>query len=289
MFGSRKTINIPKHLYAKCSKTEIAFYVNQKRQTMIKIRGVENNEVEDLDFNLDKIRNELRHKAGFWFLFNEAVTSYERENNIGKAGGIYKMILFFTLLPNFINMLFYSKTNSIIKQAEIELVRHYDRPKTKVKRFRLKCTFEKELNQRELELIEKELLENHKILELESIGSQTKNKIRELIEAYESKKLKRLKKYYFYSACEKKLIKIEEQIHIRNSIENSRMKLEKMNERKVEEERHDEIEKEFELYKYYGTLLDSISINFEKLELDEDERMEELELREMIRQIDFRN
>ena len=62
-----------------------------------------------------------------------------------------------------------------------------------------------------------------------------------------------------------------------------------MRERKSEKSKHQEIEKEFELYQYYGNLLDSISMNMKRLELDKEGKIEELELKEMINQIEIKN
>ena len=63
------------------------------------------------------------------------------------------------------------------------------------------------------------------------------------------------------------------------------MKLEGLREGKIEKTRHEEIEKEFGLYEYYGNLLDNISMNMKRLELDQEEEIEELELIDIIAKI----
>lgn len=257
---------------------------------MKKIKGIEVDEIEDLNYNLIKFRDELTVRTSFWSFYGAAVSSYEKGKNISKASELFKTILFVSLVPTYIKMFFFSvNTEKIIEEAELELIQHYELPKTKVRRFRLKCQYEKKLYEKEIEIIEDELKIQQKNLELDSLGTQTKNEIKELIEAFEDKKRKKQNKYNFYKGCEIKLINIEEQIEVRQSIEQSRLKLEEMKERKVEKSKQKEIKIEFELYQYYGNLLDSISLNMEKLELDKEEKIEELELKEMMNQIELKS
>jgi len=256
---------------------------------MKKIKGIAIDELEDLDFNLSKLRRELNGKTSFWSFYNAAVSSHEEEKGISKASRLFKTILFISLIPMYIKLFFFSvNTEELIDKAELELIEYYKQPKTKVRRFRLKCQNEKALYKTEIELIENELKVHRKNIELNSVGVKTKKEIQELIDAFENKKSKKLNKYNFYQECEQKLIDIEEQIQVRQSIEKSKKKLEQLRERKVEKSKHNDIEKEFELYEYYGNLLDSISLNMKKIELDKEEKIEGLELKEMIDQIELK-
>jgi len=250
------------------------------------IKGVEIDEIEDLDYNLVKVRKGIRENLSFWSFYNAAVSSYEKENKIAKTDRVFKAILFIGLFPKFIRMLFTNQNiEKVIEEAELDLIKHYDQPMFKVRRFRLKCQYEKSVYEKEIEIIETELVVHRKNLELNSIGIKTRNEIKELIEAFTEKKNKRQNKYNFYQECENKLISIEEHLHVRQSIENSRMKLEGLREGKIEKTRHEEIEKEFGLYEYYGNLLDNISMNMKRLELDQEEEIEELELIDIIAKI----
>ena len=254
------------------------------------IKGIEIDEIKDLNFNLNKIRNELRDRINFWTIYNQAITEYEKKNRVKKASRLYKTILFVSLFPTYFNKLFESKeVEKIIKEAEQELTQYYKLPTTKVKQFRLKCEYEKNLFEKEMRVIEKELKIQKENLELESIGSQTKKEIQELINEFELKKKTKKSKYNFYRRCEEKLHEIEKQIKVKQSIERSRMKLEELREKQIETSKQKEIEKEFELYSYYGDLLDSISMNLKKLEMDKEEKIAELELKEMLVQLEIEN
>lgn len=257
---------------------------------MIVIKGIALDEIDELDYNLDKIRKALEEKTSFWFFYDAAIASFEKERRIKKAGLVYRIALFITLIPKLLNIQFSAgERHKMIIEAERELIDYYQQPLSKVKRFRLKCQFEKNIYEGEIRLISEELEEHYKNLELTSLGEQTRSEIKDLIAAFEDKKSKKLSKYSFYEECEKRLIDIEEQIKVRQAIEKSRLKLEKMQEQRGEHSKKNEIEKEFELFQYYGSLLDSISSNLKRLELDKAGKIEEIELREMIKQMDIKN
>jgi hypothetical protein len=245
------------------------------------IKGTEIDELEDLNYNLDKLRFELYDKYSFW-------------NTYGKAskdkGIIFKTILFIGLLPKFIKyQLDANKVELVIKEGESELIAHYELPETKIKRFRLQCKYERTLYEDEMKEIDEELDEQRNNYKLTSIGEQTRDEIDSLIKAFEKKRKKKQNKYEFYKECEENLAAIEEQIKVKKSLELSKQKLEQIKEGKSENKRQKVIEKEFELYKYYGNLLDDLSTNLKRIELDKEEQIEELELKEMLSQIKIRN
>lgn len=101
-----------------------------------------------------------------------------------------------------------------------------------------------------------------------SIGNQTKNEIIALLGEFRNRKSRKLNKYNFYVKCEEKFLSIEEQIKVKQSLEQSRLKLEQFNEIGTETLSQEKVQEEFELYSYYGNLLDSISLNMKRLEQD---------------------
>ena len=168
----------------------------------------------------------------------------------------------------------------LILQAENELIDHYEQPKTKVTRFRLKCERAKELYLNEIEEIDKEVKNQTANLKLASIGDQTKSEINALIKEFLVRRSIKNNKYEYYQKCGKRLVEIEEQIDVKQSIESS-----KLFEKQYYINNVQEVEKEFQLYTYYGDLLDSISTNLEKLESDKEEKIEEMEIYEMMRDL----
>ena len=141
----------------------------------------------------------------------------------------------------------------------------------------------------EIKIITEEIKEQRSNLEVSSIGEQTQEEINSLIKEYEKKRMKKQNKYEFYKKCEESLLEIEEQIEVKKSIESSKQLLEQISEVKSENNRQKDIEKELELFKYYGNLLDDLSTNLKRVELDKEEQLEELELKEMLSQIHIKN
>ncbi len=243
------------------------------------IKGIEIDEVEELSYNIDKLRLEIREKRSFWFSYRKTISSYETKNHIQKASNLFKILMFIVLIPKYITSMFNgTKTNKLILQAENELIDHYEQPKTKVTRFRLKCERAKELYLNEIEEIDKEVKNQTANLKLASIGDQTKSEINALIKEFLVRRSIKNNKYEYYQKCGKRLVEIEEQIDVKQSIESSKLKLQQLEELQVESRKQQEVEKEFQLYTYYGDLLDSISTNLEKLESDKEEKMEIYEM-----------
>lgn len=194
--------------------------------------------------------------------------------------------MFIVLIPKYIKSMFNgTKTNRLILEAENELIEHYEQPKTKVKRFRLKCERAKELYLKEICEIDQEVEKQTANLKLASIGDQTKSEIEVLIKEFQVRRSKKLNKYEFYKKCGERLMEIEEQIDVKQSIESSKQKLQQLEEIQIESRKQQEVEKEFQLYNYYGDLLDNISTNLEKLESDKEEKLEEIEIHEMMRDL----
>ena len=102
------------------------------------IKGTEIDELEDLNFNLDKLRIELNDKLSFWRNYEKAIENYEKTSRVKNAGIVFKVILFIGLLPKLIMyQLDAKKVEFVIREAESELIAHYGLPETKIRRFRL--------------------------------------------------------------------------------------------------------------------------------------------------------
>lgn len=194
--------------------------------------------------------------------------------------------MFIVLIPKYINSMFNgAKTNKLILAAENELIDHYEQPKTKVTRFRLKCERAKELYLEEIREIDQEVNKQKANLKLASIGDQTKSEIDALIKEFQVRRSIKNNKHEYYQKCGERLLEIEERIDVKQSIESSKLKLQQLEEFQVESRKQQEVEKEFQLYTYYGDLLDSISTNLEKLESDKEEQLQEMEIHEMMRDL----
>ncbi len=247
------------------------------------IKGVTIEEIEELSYNIQKIQTELKERTSFWTNYNKVVLSYKEKSENGKVSILFKCMLFIALSPKFIESLLKSKSvKKLIDDAVGELIEYYELPKTKVRRFRLKCEYAMEIYEDEINLINEEIELQTKHLNLSSIGEKMKMEIKQLLHEFQDRKRKKQSKYEFYHKCGIRLLEIEEQINVKHSIELSRQKLKQIEEFQSESVKQKEIEKEFELYAYYGDLLDSISVNLEKLEKDKKEQLEELEIKEML-------
>jgi len=254
------------------------------------IKGTEIDEIEDLDYNLDKLRVEIYDKFNFWKNYEKAVESYEKSKGGKSAGIFFELVLFISLFPTFIYYMWNgNEVASVLKDGEEELIAHYALPETKIKRFRLQCKYERTLYEDELKIIDEELEVLRNNLKLTSIGEQTQEEIEGLINEYEKRRKKKQNKYDFYKECEDNLSSIEQQIEVKKSIEISKLKLKQIKEGKFEKNRQKEIEKELELYNFYGDLLDDLSVNLKRVELDKEEEIEELELKEILSHIQIRN
>jgi len=250
------------------------------------IKGIEIDEIEDLNYNLDKLRTELKNKLSFWGIYEKTIRNYKKKGGRERIGITFKIALFIMLFPEYLTYVFYpGRRESTIREAEMELIEYYELPETKIKRFRLQCKYERSCYEEALKIIDEELKVQRKNLESASIGEQIRGAIHNLIKEYEEKRKKKQNKYAFYKKCEEKLFALEEQIKIKKSIEISKQKLAEMREAKSARERQKEIGEELELYKYYGTLLEDLSMNLKKVELDKEEQLEELELKEMLSKI----
>ena len=254
------------------------------------IRGIEIDELEDLSYNLQRIRSLLKERTSFWYTYNKVIEKQGKGKQSSKAGFFFKVLLFIILLPKYISIsLNRSRLQNEIEQAEIELMTYYDQPITKVRRFRLKCANAKSIYKNELKIIDEETDALGRNLEAKAIGIETKKEINDLIEEFELRRYKKQNKYDFYSKCEEKLLDIEEQIQVKQSIEESRRRLNLIEEIQVETSKQKEIEEEFELFEHYGNLLDSISTNLRKLEQDKEERIEEEEMLKMLTSMGIKN
>jgi len=251
------------------------------------IKGVEIDESENLDYNLFKLRSELLRKSSFKFIYQNALNSAQESSPRGKSGLLLKIILFIILIPYYLfSILATSKRTKAIQEAEEELIQYYENPTTKVRHFRLLCSQEKQIYQQEINELELELQAQKKNLNLKSIGNSTRKEIENLIAAFEDNLIKKQRKLEFYTKCEERLLAIEDQFKIKESIFRSREKLLELSESEDEESRKIEIEKEFEVFDYYGNLLDELSNNLQKVEQDKEEVIEELELKDMLLQIE---
>ena len=252
---------------------------------MIRIKGIELDEVDDLEYNLDKIRHEIHDRYNFWKFFDQFTQNYELAKG-GLMGAFFKAILFIGVFPKFLGSLFQTrKVGAIIREAEEELIRHYELPENKVRRFRLQCQQEREEYEKDLASIKEELDKLAEKKQLTHLNEQIQKEIGVLIEQYQAKKQNFEAKLAFYQNCELKLQQIEDQILVKKSLVQSKRKLQQMQETGEQVQKEHEIQTEFELYAYYGEVLNTLSDNFKKIEEDKEEQLEELELNEMLKQI----
>ena len=154
-----------------------------------------------------------------------------------------------------------------------------------MRRFRLKCTNERRWYEEAVQEIDREIKVLKEKRALSSIGKQTKNELTTLIDQYEQKRLKKQQKLDFYVNCEERLQQIEEQIEVRKLLEDSKRKLNTIRRDGEGSSKDQEVAKEFELFNYYGKVLADLSDNLKKVEEDNQEEMEELELKEILAQI----
>ena len=251
----------------------------------IVIRGVELDELKDLDTNLEILREELNHKIGFWNAYEQGIRSVEKGQG-SEVGSFFRVLYFIGLIPWYLTYIIGNKKHeNIIQLAEEELIRYYEKPENKVRQFRLQCQLEKEWYQKEIKDIEEELKQHYQSLNLPSLGEEMRKDLQALIDAYEQKKSKKVHKFEFYKGCEDRLAGIEQQMQVKKSIQRSKQKLQMMEEGQEGQMRQKEMKKEFELFDYYGNLLSDISDNLKKVEQDKEEKMEELELKELLAQI----
>jgi hypothetical protein len=250
------------------------------------IKGVEIDEIEDLDYNLNKLRVEIRSKLSFNALFEKVIHSLKGSTGRGRIGFLSRLFVSIMLVPYYIfTILASNKRMKAIKEGEEELINYYANPENKVRRFRLQCSQEKEMYREEIQEIDLELEHQKKNLALTSVGETTRKTIENLISEFEDNRQKKQRKLEFYTKCEERLLHIESQFKIKKSILKSKEKLLTLQESEGEENRKIAIEKEFAVFDFYGYLLDELSDNLKKVGQDKGEVIEELELNEMLVQI----
>ena len=249
----------------------------------MKIYGVEIEETQSLQYNLDKLRYELDQKLGFWYNYDLAIKKYERSKRFSDVSILFQVFLFVALLPKYFKGLFQkSRKEEVIQLAEDELIEYYKRPEFQLRHFRLQCELEVEEYEKELEIIDQELAKHKNHLMLDSIGETTRIELDELIKAFQTKKEKKENKYNFYKDSAKRLSDIEEHLQVKKSIEESKNTLIQLSDDSLEKLKHQEDEKELELFNYYGNLLEDISNNLKRVEADKEEKLEAVELKEML-------
>ena len=250
----------------------------------IEISGIELDETKELEYNKEKLRLGLRQKLNFWTSFKEVIKG--RREGGGKAGVFFRAIVFLGVLPNYIHFLINgSQRKRLINEAEEELSAHYQKPENQVRRFRLQCELEKDQHQQELKVIEEELRVQRQNLQMDTLAQQTKGEIEALIVEFEEKQQKKAQRIDFYEKCEERLLAIEQQIKIKDSIKQSKEKLALLDEEGVEAKQQEAVEEELELFQYYGKLLSDLSTNLEKVKSDKEEVIETLELKAMLPEV----
>ena len=197
-----------------------------------------------------------------------------------------RTIYFVLLLPKYLSYQFSrKKITQKILEAEDELIAHYKLPETKVKQFRLECSGEKIFYQNEVEIINSEIRLLKEKQNSPSLSEKIREELTELLNAYQINLDQKLLKLNFYKSCEDRLTKIEEQIMLQRSLQASKRKLLSLQDDESDSTRLTEIKKEFELYDYYGDLLEDISTNLKKVSGDTEERLQQSELNEMLAKI----
>jgi len=253
---------------------------------MTKIYGVEIHESKDLGYNMRFLRKELATRLGFWGHFERGVQSIAKSMEIRRVPLLIKAFYFILLIPRYITFQFTrKKLAQTIADAQDALIAHYKLPETKVKQFRVECGEERDFYQREIDLINAELIVLNEKYEGPNLGDKTRSEITELIKDYQMNLDQKLRKFSFYKSCEARLAGIEEQIKLRGTLQDSKQKLMLLQDDESDSSRLTAIKKEFELYDYYGGLLEDISMNLKKVSADKSEKMREAELAEMLSRI----
>jgi hypothetical protein len=253
---------------------------------MKKIHGIEIDESKDLGYNLRLLRESMLHRLSFWGQYEKGLRAIAKYMKVAKVHFLIRSVYFILLLPRFILYLFSRKQiDTKIHAAEDELVRHYKRPDTKVRQFRLECIQEKAFYQNEINQIDQEISMLRERLEMQSVTNSMHSEILELISAYEINRKAKQIKSDFYHSCEQRLAAIEEQIQLQGTLQDSKRKLLTLQDDESDSTRLTEIKKEFELYDYYGDLLEDISSNLKKVNEDKEEKLQEHELQKMLNQI----
>lgn len=247
------------------------------------IYGFEIDESLDFEESLFDLEIKLREKLDFWKQFEIGKVKIEEETG-NRFGSIPIILYFLTLLPSYIQyILSQSQRNRILLEAKDELQAYYDLPSTKIRGVRLKCKKEKSRYREELQKIKAEIAIQKQNYNSTAIGEATRKDIADLIVRFDEKQKKKQDRLHFYDSCEKELLKIEERIKILNSINQSKDTLEELSEGRIQEDK--QVTEEFELFKYYGNILEELAQNLKKVESDKEEILEELELKEMIKQV----
>jgi hypothetical protein len=197
-----------------------------------------------------------------------------------------RIVYFILLLPKFVVYQFSKASISRrIIDAGDELIEHYKLPETKVRQFKLECTEEKEFYHGEIAAIHSEITSLNEKLNKPGIGEKFRNEISKLVKAYEINLDAKLRKYNFYKSCEERLAHIEDQILLQRKLQDSKQKLIALQDDESDSSRLTEIKKEFELYDYYGDLLEDISVNLRRVSEDREQELKESELSAMLSKI----
>lgn len=244
-------------------------------------------EADSLEYNLHKLRSALHDRFDFWLNFDKGVKNYGRSKKNKLSVFFFRILFFILLLPKYFFYLFNaSKADDIIRAAEEALYAHYAQPKIKVRQFRHQCTKQKALYAEEIELIKAQITEQQHNLSFDNLGQELKLDIEQLIQGFEKKLQIKLNKFNFYADCESRLSNIEQQIEIKESLQASKQVYHSLKEKGEMDQMHGAMKQEFELYNYYGDLLEQFSQNLKKVEADKEEQMEALELNTILKQID---
>lgn len=254
---------------------------------MITINGVYLDETLDLDYNLEVLRSELKDRYSFNRQYERGLNRVKQSLPSDDANPFVKVLFSLALFPYYILYLFSKrKIETVIQNAEDELIAYYNQPETKVKRSKLQCAREKRHYAGELAVIDREIGLQQLNLSSNALGENIKKEVETVIAQLEAQKKLKQERYQFYVTFEKKLDQIEEQLNVKRSLERTREQLRRIEERPHEDQRLSEMQEEFKLYDYYGSILDEISTNLKKLEAEESGKEEELVLHELLSQLD---
>ena len=253
---------------------------------MKEIAGVTINELEDLDTNLQRLRQTLNRRLDFWTAYEGMIESYKQKRGVGYVGSFFKAMFFLGVFPTYIKYQFQrGQRRALIADAEEELVAYYDLPETKVRRFKLQCIDEKNQYKEKISTIDQEINTQKANLSKPAIGAELKGKIEALVEDYTRTKKRYQDKYTFYQQCEEKLTVIEEQVKVYHSLEASKQRLEFLEEEEGFDQKQEATKDELELYEYYSTLLVDLSDNLSRVRADREEEIEELELKAILSKV----
>jgi hypothetical protein len=246
------------------------------------IDGFKIDEQVELNDNIRLLDSYLRSKYTFWGRFDRGLEKIRLSMGTNKVNPIFRTLYFLLLLPAYIKDIFQKqKTEDFIEASIFVLEEYYRSPKMRVVRFRAKCASKKEFYRQELKQLITELEIQEKNIKGPEIGTKTKDEIQGVLSSLREKIKSKQIKLTFYNECVEKLDAIETQIKVKESLLVSKKKLLELQDLEVEKSIKNQVEEELEIFKSYGSLLDGISHNLEKLRREKEDLFDLVEVKQI--------